>query len=121
MKKFVRRAVPRCATDMLPLQVPLLAQQLFTLFGEERSVAAPAANLLNHPIIRIEGANDAGSQIAQIYALRKEPEKMYEWLEQAWKTHDAGVTLLLSDPFLRAYRNDPRFIAFAQKIGVMKR
>ncbi len=68
-----------------------------------------------------EGANDSGSQIAQVYALRKEPEKMYEWLEHAWKTHDAGVTLLLSDPFLRAYRNDPRFIAFAQKIGVMKR
>ena len=66
-----------------------------------------------------EGADDSGSQIAQVYALRKEPEKMFEWLEHAWKTHDAGVTLLLSDPFLRAYKDDPRFIAFAQKIGVM--
>ena len=26
---------------------------------------------------------------------------------------------LLIDPFLRAYKDDPRFIAFAQKIGVM--
>ncbi len=68
-----------------------------------------------------QGANDSGSQIAQVYALRKEPEKMYEWLEHAWTTHDAGVTLLLIDPFLRAYRDDPRFIAFAQKIGVIKR
>ena len=32
---------------------------------------------------------------------------------------DAGVTSLLSDPFLRAYKDDPRYIAFAQKIGVM--
>ena len=32
---------------------------------------------------------------------------------------DAGVTSLLSDPFLRAYKDDPRFIAFGQKIGVM--
>jgi len=66
-----------------------------------------------------EHADDAGSQIAEVYALRKEPEKMFEWLEHAWTTHDAGVTELLQDPFLRAYKDDPRFIAFAQKIGVM--
>jgi hypothetical protein len=26
---------------------------------------------------------------------------------------------MLKDPFLRAYKDDPRFIAFAQKIGVL--
>jgi tetratricopeptide (TPR) repeat protein len=66
-----------------------------------------------------EDADDAGSQIAQVYALRKEPEKMFEWLEHAWTTHDVGVTELLSNPLLRPYKDDPRFIAFAQKIGVM--
>ena len=66
-----------------------------------------------------EDADDAGSQIAQIYAFRKEPEKMFEWLEHAWTTHDVGVTELLSNPLLRAYKDDPRFVAFAQKIGVM--
>jgi len=66
-----------------------------------------------------EDADGSGSQIAQVYALRKEPEKMFEWLEHAWATHDGGVTALLSNPFLRAYKDDPRFIAFAQKIGVM--
>src|SRR6478672_6778816 len=66
-----------------------------------------------------EDADDSGSQIASVYALRKEPEKMFEWLEHAWTTHDFGVTELLYNPFLRAYKDDPRFIAFAQKIGVM--
>jgi adenylate cyclase len=66
-----------------------------------------------------ENADESGSQIAEVYALRKEPEKMFEWLEHAWTTHDAGVTELLIDPFLLAYKDDPRFIAFAQKIGVM--
>ncbi len=66
-----------------------------------------------------ENADDAGSQIAQVYALRKEPEKMFEWLDHAWSTHDGGVTEILADPFMRAYKDDPRFIAFAQKIGVM--
>ena len=66
-----------------------------------------------------EDADDAGSQIAQVYAVRKEPEKMFEWLEHAWTTHDVGVTEMRSNPLLRAYKDDPRFIAFAQKIGVM--
>ncbi len=66
-----------------------------------------------------ENADEAGSQIASVYALRNEPEKMFEWLEHAWTTHDSGATQLLIDPFLRAYKDDPRFIAFAQKTGVM--
>ncbi len=80
----------------------------------ERVEADAALQKLIH-----EDADDAGSQIAQIYAFRKEPEKMFEWLEHAWRTHDVGVTELLSNPLLRAYKDDPRFIAFAQKIGVM--
>ena len=39
-----------------------------------------------------ENADDGGSQIATVYALRKDPEKMFEWLEHGWTTHDAGVT-----------------------------
>jgi len=66
-----------------------------------------------------ENADDAGSQIASVYASRKEPDKMFEWLERAWTTHDSGVLELLQNPFLRAYKDDPRFTAFAQKIGVM--
>jgi Flp pilus assembly protein TadD len=66
-----------------------------------------------------ENADDGGSQIATVYALRKDPEKMLEWLDRAWTTHDAGVADLLINPFLRAYKDDPRFITFAQNIGVM--
>jgi TolB-like protein/Tfp pilus assembly protein PilF len=66
-----------------------------------------------------EDADESGSQIAEVYALRKEPEKMFEWLEHAWITRDPGVIQLLYHPFARAYKDDPRFIAFAQRIGVM--
>ena len=44
---------------------------------------------------------------------------MFEWLEHAWTTHDAGVIQLLYQPFGLAYKDDPRFIAFAQKTGVI--
>jgi TolB-like protein/Flp pilus assembly protein TadD len=66
-----------------------------------------------------ENGDQAANQIASIYALRKEPDKMFEWLERGWPTNDPAVTELLTDPFMRAYKDDPRFIAFAQKIGVM--
>jgi hypothetical protein len=66
-----------------------------------------------------ENGDQAASQIAQVYALRKGPDKMFEWLERGWTTKDPGVAELLSNPFLRAYKDDPRFIAFAQKVGVM--
>jgi TolB-like protein/Flp pilus assembly protein TadD len=66
-----------------------------------------------------ENADDASCQIATVYALRKDPEKMFQWLEHAWVTHDSGMTEMLVNPFLLAYKDDPRFIAFAQKIGVM--
>ena len=66
-----------------------------------------------------QNADDGGSQIATVYALRKESDKMFDWLEHAWATHDSGVLELLRDPFLGAYKDDPRFIVFAQKIGVM--
>ncbi len=66
-----------------------------------------------------ENAEDAGNEIAQVYALRKEPEKMFEWLEHAWATHDPGVTEVLYVPFLRVYKDDPRMIAFLQKVGVL--
>jgi serine/threonine-protein kinase len=66
-----------------------------------------------------EDADDGSSQIASVYALRKEPDKVFEWLEHAWLTHDPGVSEIMLDPFLRTFKDDPRFMAFAQKIGVM--
>jgi TolB-like protein/Tfp pilus assembly protein PilF len=66
-----------------------------------------------------EDSQDGGSQIASVYGLRKEPDKMFEWLERAWTAHDPGVSELLIDPFLRTYKGDPRFIALAQKVGLM--
>src|SRR6185312_6603786 len=57
-------------------------------------------------------------QVAEIYALRKQPQPMFEWLERAWVNRDPGVSYLLYDPFLAPYRNDPRFAAFCKKVGL---
>jgi TolB-like protein/tetratricopeptide (TPR) repeat protein len=65
--------------------------------------------------------NDAVSgpfQIATVYGLRKEPDKMFDWLERAYTEHDPGLTQLLGTPFILNYRNDPRFAALCQKLKV---
>ena len=65
--------------------------------------------------------NDAVSgpfQIATVYGLRKEPDKMFEWLERAYTEHDPGLTQLLGTPFILNYRDDPRFAALCQKLKV---
>jgi len=65
--------------------------------------------------------NDAVSgpfQIATVYGLRKEPDKMFDWLERAYTEHDPGLTQLLGTPFILNYRDDPRFAALCQKLKV---
>ena len=57
-------------------------------------------------------------QIATVYGLRKEPDKMFDWLERAYTEHDPGLTQLLGTPFILNYRDDPRFAALCQKLKV---
>jgi adenylate cyclase len=57
-------------------------------------------------------------QIATVYGLRKEPDKMFEWLERAYTEHDPGLTQLLGTPFIMNYRDDPRFATLCQKLKV---
>ena len=53
-----------------------------------------------------------------LYAVRKEPDEVFRWLDKAYATHDSGLTQLVITPFLTDYRDDPRFIALCQKLGV---
>ena len=57
-------------------------------------------------------------QIAVVYGLRQEPDKMFEWLERAYTEHDPGLTQLLVTPFILNHKADPRFAAFCQKLKV---
>ena len=57
-------------------------------------------------------------QIAVIHALRKEPDEMFRWLDNAYAAHDSGLSQLVITPFVSEYRGDPRFVALCQKLGV---
>jgi serine/threonine-protein kinase len=68
-----------------------------------------------------EAKNSANGpfQIAVVYAFRKQPDKMFEWLERAYTERDSGLTQLFVTPFLLDYRADPRFDALCQKLKVV--
>lgn len=67
----------------------------------------------------IEKYSDVSTyQVAEIYALRRDPDNVFKSLERAWDVRDSGIVFLLNDAFLLRYRHDPRYAAFAQKVGL---
>jgi TolB-like protein/DNA-binding winged helix-turn-helix (wHTH) protein/Tfp pilus assembly protein PilF len=86
-----------------------LARQI----GRDRAAAAAALKLLIDKY-----AAEQPYEIAQIYALRKDPDRMLEWLERAWSSRDSDVVFLLNNPFIMRYKDDPRLAAFCRKIGL---
>ena len=57
--------------------------------------------------------------VADLYAVRKQPDALFEWLQRAWTQHDPiFINSLLSDPFMLAYQHDPRFAALCKQAGL---
>jgi tetratricopeptide (TPR) repeat protein len=56
--------------------------------------------------------------VADVYTLRKDAKATFEWLDRAWSIRDPGIALLLFDPFMLRYKDDPRFAAFCRKVGL---
>ena len=80
--------------------------------GDPAAADAALQKLIN------EDSVNGPFQIAAVYGLRNEPDKMFEWLERAYTEHDPGLTQLLATPFILNYRDDPRFAALCQKLKV---
>jgi TolB-like protein len=57
-------------------------------------------------------------QIAEVYALRGEKDKAFEWLQIALGDRDAGMLGLLVDPLLRGLRDDARYKNLLVKVGL---
>jgi TolB-like protein/Flp pilus assembly protein TadD len=63
-------------------------------------------------------ADIAAYQIAEVYAIRKDPDNTFAWLDRAWSNRDPGLGNLLYDPFILRYKDDPRFAVFCRKVGL---
>ncbi len=81
--------------------------------GNDRAAANAALKLTID-----KHADGMAFQIAEIYAVRRDPDQVFEWLDRAWANRDPGLQFLLVNPFILRYRDDPRFAAFCRKIGL---
>ena len=63
-------------------------------------------------------SNGGAFQIAVLYAIRKEPDEMFKWLDTAYATRDSGLVAAGGYTFLPPLRDDPRFTALCQKLNV---
>lgn len=57
-------------------------------------------------------------QIAEVYAVRGEKDKAFDWLQISFDDRDAGMLSLLVDPLLRGLRDDPRYKNLLAKLGL---
>lgn len=64
------------------------------------------------------GRDQLAYQIAEVYAVRGETDKVFEWLQIAFDNHDTGTLSLLIDPLLRGLRDDPRYKNLLAKLGL---
>jgi TolB-like protein/Tfp pilus assembly protein PilF len=61
---------------------------------------------------------DSPYQTAEVYALRRDPDNVFNWLNEAWSKRDSGVQYLLYDPIILRYQQDPRFAAFCKSVDL---
>jgi len=80
--------------------------------GERKEADAALADLIAH------AREGFAYQIAQVYAVRGETDKAFEWLQIAFDDHDGGTLGLAVDPFLRGLHDDPRYKNLLAKLGL---
>ena len=78
--------------------------------GDQKAADAALADLIG---------NNRGLdyQVAQVYAVRGEKEKAFEWLQIALDNHDTGMLALLVEPLLKSLRDDPRYKMLVAKMN----
>jgi serine/threonine-protein kinase len=86
-----------------------LAQQIR---GDQQAADAALADLIAN------GRNQLDYQIAEVYAVRGEIDKAFEWLQISFDHHDTGTLTLLVDPLLRHLHDDPRYKNLLAKLGL---
>jgi serine/threonine-protein kinase len=80
--------------------------------GDRQAADAALADLITN------GRDQLAYQIAEVYAVRGEKDKAFEWLQISFDNHDTGTLTLLVDPLLRGLRDDVRYKNFLAKLGL---
>jgi Tfp pilus assembly protein PilF len=66
----------------------------------------------------IEQSSQKPFRVARVYALRGEKDKVFEWLEKAFQVGDPNLIFFKNNPFLKKYKDDPRYKSFEKKMNL---
>jgi tetratricopeptide (TPR) repeat protein len=113
----VKRGNAQAALDATKDMAPGLWKNAATALAAQLNGDRNAADAAVKQLIKADASTSA-YQIAQIYAVRGDTDKTFEWLDRAWSNRDLGFLYLLYDPFIRRYKDDPRFVVFCRKAGL---
>ena len=80
--------------------------------GDRQAADAALADLI------AKGREAYAYQIADVYAVRGEIDKAFEWLQIAFDNHDTGTLSLLVDPLVHSLRPDPRYKNLLAQLGL---
>jgi len=61
---------------------------------------------------------DTSVQLALAFALRKDADRTFEWLEKAVTAHDSRLFRVAVEPWLAGVHSDRRWLPFLRKIGM---
>ena len=88
------------------------ASAAYDLLGDHQAADAVLTDLIANSRDRL------AYQIAQVYAIRNDADKAFEWLQIAFDNHDGGMLSLAVEPLLRGLRDDPRYKNLVAKVGL---
>jgi TolB-like protein/tetratricopeptide (TPR) repeat protein len=57
-------------------------------------------------------------QVVQDHSVRGELDEAFEAMEEAWENRDTGLHLILGDRYLMNLRDDPRYEAMVERLGI---
>jgi len=80
--------------------------------GDRKAADAALADLIAN------GRDQLAYQIAEVYAVRGETDKAFEWLQISFDNHDGGTLSLAVDPLLRSLHDDPRYKNLLAELGL---
>jgi hypothetical protein len=91
--------------------------QALALLGRPDEARAELARLMQLATSRYVPALD----IATIYASLEDRDNTFQWLERAFADRSTNIAFLEYDPSFDAMRDDARFAALVERIGLRKR
>ena len=65
-----------------------------------------------------DGSDDSAYQTAQAHAIRGETDAAFAWLDRAYASRDAGLSVVKPALRFRSLHGDPRWAAFLRKMGL---